>query len=412
MGQCPNCGAAVGDRDAACQACGYDLTGGQANQGGGRGGQQPGQQGQGGYGGQPGQGQGQPQNQPRQGRGQPQQGQPQQGQPQQGQPRQGQPQNQPRQGQGQPQQGQPQQGQRPRGGQRGAQGRGQQPRGDTGQYGAQPQQTVDDGGLGRRELLLGAGGLAVAGAGGLYFFTDILGGGDSGLSYGDTVEGEITADSETAPVDNKLAATHTFSGDQGDLVQVSMEAIDPDLDTFLIVTDGDGTVLETDDDGGPGTDSRLQMQVPEDGSYTIYATSYSDDETGEYELSLTAPREAGEDGGSNSGSQADLTYGDSVVGSIVESSPQEPVFGKLAVPYTFAGTAGDSVEIGMTSDVFDTFLVLTDGNGQEVQSDDDGGSGVNSQIQQTLPETRTYTIWATSFSDDSTGQFTLTLDRF
>jgi len=195
-----------------------------------------------------------------------------------------------------------------------------------------------------------------------------------------------------------------------------MRPVAPRFDTFLVVTDGDGQVVATDDDGGADTNSRLQLQLPEDGTYTVYASSFSGRATGEYELTLTALREAGADssgdGSSGDGSQADLTYGDTVTGDIVQSSPRDPVFGKLAVPYTFSGSAGDNVEIRMNSEVFDTYLVLTDERDREVQSDDDGGSGVNSQIHQTLPETGTYTIWATSFSDDSTGRFTLSLDRF
>jgi tetratricopeptide (TPR) repeat protein len=66
--------------------------------------------------------------------------------------------------------------------------------------------------------------------------------------------------------------------------------------------------------------------------------------------------------------------------------------------YTFSGNAGQLVAIAMSSEVFDTLLVLKGPNGQEIAMNDDYGRSLNSTIVMTLPTTGTYTVLARSFS--------------
>jgi hypothetical protein len=85
--------------------------------------------------------------------------------------------------------------------------------------------------------------------------------------------------------------------------------------------------------------------------------------------------------------------------------------------YTFSGTAGQQIVVGMNSSIFDTYLYLLDGNNQLLAQDDDGGGGTNSRIPSSgafsLPATGTFTIYATSFSADgttgSTGAYSISL---
>lgn len=81
--------------------------------------------------------------------------------------------------------------------------------------------------------------------------------------------------------------------------------------------------------------------------------------------------------------------------------------------YQFHGTAGQQIVINMTSSAFDTYLYLLNPNNQIITEDDDGGTGNNSRIPETgsftLPVTGTYTIYATSFSNGTTGAYSLNL---
>jgi outer membrane protein assembly factor BamB len=83
--------------------------------------------------------------------------------------------------------------------------------------------------------------------------------------------------------------------------------------------------------------------------------------------------------------------------------------------YSFTGTAGQQVAVSMSSNEFDTFLILNRPDGTTLAFDDDGGGGTNSRIPPgggviTLPVTGTYTIWANAFDEsDTTGAYSLTL---
>ena len=110
-----------------------------------------------------------------------------------------------------------------------------------------------------------------------------------------------------------------------------------------------------------------------------------------------------------SGGNADLSTGDTVEGEITQDSPRDPIYDDLAESYTFQASDGDTISISQTSEAIDTYIVITDGDGNQVAENDDGGSGFNSQLTMTAPSDGTYTIWAGSFSGEATGSFTLSL---
>lgn len=69
--------------------------------------------------------------------------------------------------------------------------------------------------------------------------------------------------------------------------------------------------------------------------------------------------------------------------------------------YGFNGTAGDVVSISMIEELgsdLDPFLVLLGARGEVIASDDDGGEGLSSSVEDiTLPADGTYFVLATSF---------------
>ena len=80
--------------------------------------------------------------------------------------------------------------------------------------------------------------------------------------------------------------------------------------------------------------------------------------------------------------------------------------------YSFNATAGTRVSISMSSNDFDTFLILNRPDGSILAFNDDGGGLTNSRIPAngfiTLPVTGTYTIWANAFNpEDTTGAYSL-----
>ena len=86
--------------------------------------------------------------------------------------------------------------------------------------------------------------------------------------------------------------------------------------------------------------------------------------------------------------------------------------GSYAQYYTFTLAGEEAIKIDLTSDI-DTYLyLLEDANtsGILIESNDDGGDGLNSRIIRTL-SSGTYTIEATTFSAGNLGDFNLSLAK-
>jgi CHAT domain-containing protein/Flp pilus assembly protein TadD len=75
--------------------------------------------------------------------------------------------------------------------------------------------------------------------------------------------------------------------------------------------------------------------------------------------------------------------------------------------HTFEGKAGEQITIELTSDEFDPYLLLIDPEGNKIAEDDDSGEGKNARITLTLPSAGTYVIWANSYGERETGNYTL-----
>lgn len=105
-----------------------------------------------------------------------------------------------------------------------------------------------------------------------------------------------------------------------------------------------------------------------------------------------------------------IEYGQTIEGSLTAEAPEQF--------FTFTGSAGDAIDISLSSPDFDTYLFLFDSAGTELETNDDGGEGLNSRlIGYELPADGEYTIRATSFGyRDSEadriaiGDFTLSLN--
>lgn len=102
------------------------------------------------------------------------------------------------------------------------------------------------------------------------------------ISYGQVVAGEIT---ESTP-----SISYTFSGNQGDLILVRMNAVaDSTLDSYVRLVDPQGFDFYSDDDsGGMGNALVGPVTLGETGTYTIIASSCCDSgtaySTGAFEL--------------------------------------------------------------------------------------------------------------------------------
>ena len=78
--------------------------------------------------------------------------------------------------------------------------------------------------------------------------------------------------------------------------------------------------------------------------------------------------------------------------------------------WAFDGTANERIAVEVQSPNFDTMMALTSPHGEEIASDDDGGSGTNSRLDATLPEDGRYRVTVTPFGAWSEGdKYTVTV---
>ena len=105
------------------------------------------------------------------------------------------------------------------------------------------------------------------------------------IGYGSTVTGAIT--------ENTLEALYAFYGEEGDVITVSMNNVDGDLDPLVSILDSEQRSLVSDDDGGTGQNANIaRFEIPASGTYYVRASRFSGEPpgnpntTGTYNLTL------------------------------------------------------------------------------------------------------------------------------
>lgn len=198
----------------------------------------------------------------------------------------------------------------------------------------------------------------------------------------------------------------TFEGSAGQTVRVEMGSRPGD--TYLMLLDPSGNVIAENDDSFGLNSTIERVTLPEDGEYTIVATSFSEQDRFTYELSVNVigsgdPVAGGAD-------LRDIAIGETASGQIDTGDPNAQFLRGYYEPVTFRGRAGQSVTIDMESERGDTFLMLYGPEGDRIASNDDY-EGLNSHIEAELPEHGEYTIIATSFGEEDTFSYELTLSE-
>lgn len=104
------------------------------------------------------------------------------------------------------------------------------------------------------------------------------------INYGATINGTLEAsDLQTAA--GVFLDAYTFTGTQGDRVQIRMSS--SAFDSFLILNSNQGEFITADDNSGGGQDALITLTLPATGTYVIIATPFAPNRTGNYTLSLT-----------------------------------------------------------------------------------------------------------------------------
>jgi hypothetical protein len=195
-----------------------------------------------------------------------------------------------------------------------------------------------------------------------------------------------------------------FDGRRGQ--DVTIELRSPAFDTYLELQDPHGvTVAENDDGFGEGTDSFVSAHLSRDGRYRIVVRGYGEVEaTGLYELALGAATPS-----APPGREVEARLGETYTGRL-EAGDSTLGDSSYADVFLFRPTTSGQVVMQLRSSDFDAYLLLQDADGRTLASDDDGGSGTDSQLTYEVVAGRTYRIVANSYGGErSTGLYRLTL---
>jgi serine protease Do len=217
---------------------------------------------------------------------------------------------------------------------------------------------------------------------------------------GSVITGRLGQSSSVLPVDNSFFDLYTFEGRAGQRVQIEMSS--RELDAYLILLDPNGRDLAQDDDGGGGTNARIAIALPTDGTYFLMANSYQAGQAGTYTLRATAT------GGSNAVSREGVILRQE--GVLGPGASVLPTDGSLYRAYTFEGRAGQSVTIDLASPDFDTYLALLDPDGRAIgENDDINPANRNSRLTVTLPRTGVYRAIVNAYNRRGRGRYLLTI---
>ncbi len=177
-----------------------------------------------------------------------------------------------------------------------------------------------------------------------------------------------------------------------------------DIDAFLLLINlGTGAVLNFDDDGGDGFNSRIIFNVQDGVSYLIRASSAFEEETGSYTLSTQLDQSANQR---------------SIVGSLTTSDDfvevTDPVSGLIYFDIFRFFVIGQTTLVIVTMDAIapgmDPFLIVLNEQTEEIVGvDDDGGVGLNSLLSFTAEPGVTYLISPSTVFPNTTGDYRLTV---
>lgn len=224
------------------------------------------------------------------------------------------------------------------------------------------------------------------------------------IAMGETKEGRLESGDLSGT--RGLEDRWTFTGRAGQVVRI--DAISTTFDPYAVIRFGQ-TTLDSNDDGGDGNNARIMTVLPNNGTYTIVVSAYSENRTGgRYTLMLASTNTSV----AAAGQTVRIGYGQRLAGRL-ESGDRPREAGGNEDWWEFDGRSGQDVTIELRSGAFDTFLEIRDPHGSRLAENDDGlGEGTDSFIMAHLAESGRYRIVVRGYGDrESTGFYELALSQ-
>ena len=208
------------------------------------------------------------------------------------------------------------------------------------------------------------------------------------LSLGTSFSGTLTA-ADCKLSDSTAIQRFEFTLTAPAKVEILMSS--SAVDSYLYLTDNAQNVVDEDDDGGTGTNSRI-LRTLAAGRYFVIANTYDANSYGAYQL-VVRPAPA-----------ACVTGRTTAIPSTIDASLSANSCQlrdkALEDRYDLNVTARTTIRVSMTSAVIDPVLIVIDNTEREVIRDDDSGAGKDALLEVLLEPGR-YTILAHGYPNES-----------
>ena len=206
----------------------------------------------------------------------------------------------------------------------------------------------------------------------------------------ETITGELTSNSSVLEDDGSYYEIHTFEGVAGEVVTIELTS--DDFDTYLLLQDPAGDLINQDDDGAGGTNSRITLTLPSTGTYTLIVNSYAAGETGAYSLEWRP---------------ADATDTSQITAQSTFSRTPQILEHDSSTTTTLQVNAGEILTFEMTSEEFEPNLTLQGAGITAFQDNFEANESTTSRIIAIFPEAGFYFLRAEGGTEDETGNYRL-----
>ncbi len=218
--------------------------------------------------------------------------------------------------------------------------------------------------------------------------------------YGDVLSGSLSSSDRRFDT-GEYYQSYSYDFDAGETVTLALKSAD--FDTYLFAIAPSGRDYVNDDYQGQINLSRLELVINEPGTWTVYVTSYTSGEMGDYQLAMARSEQANEASGSipealttNTGR---LEPGDELLED-----------GSYYDLYRLELQSGQTVVVTLVSADFNTYLALMTPSGNFIETDALSDSG-RSRISLTAEESGEWFVIVTSEASGETGSYLLSVNR-
>jgi S1-C subfamily serine protease len=209
--------------------------------------------------------------------------------------------------------------------------------------------------------------------------------------------------------DGSLFKIYQFQGRTGQKLVVDMRSAD--IDPYLVLFDPAGKKIAEDDDSAGKKDARIDVALPVNGTYTLYANAYEVGESGKYSLTarvnetnqtaLTAPR-------SKTGKPEVILQRN---GRLGKGSRVLAKDGSFFETFSFSGVAGQVVKVLLSSGDFHPYVAVFSPDRQLLDESNGLPDRKNAALTVQLPTTGTYNVIANAYDRRGRGSYSLIVKR-